>query len=78
MFKGSIEFGIADFEFGKVWPSESELLALDVSEDWRITQINYKRNRNQFSLSYIEFVFNNGYTAPACMAERARDEDELV
>ena len=77
-FKGEVAFGVEEMEYGYQWPSQAELASFDIGEDWRLAQINYKRNRDQFSLSYIEFIFNNGFKSPACKAERAREEDELV
>ena len=77
-FKGEIEFGVEELEYGYEWPSTQELAGFDIGDDWRLSQIKYKRNRDQFSLSYLQFVFNSGYEAPPCMAKRARETDELV
>ena len=38
----------------------------------------YKRNRDEFNLSYIQFAFYNGVTAPPCYADLVRSQDELV
>ena len=74
----NLEFGKPDAEYGFSWPDENEIELIDKStSDWRISQINYKIKFNEFSLSLIQFVFENGIVAQACAAEKARDFDTL-
>ena len=83
-FKGQIEFGKPSAEFGFWFPSEEELVDFHSADfsmadpGWRIKRINYKANRDKFSLSLIQFVFANGAVAPECSAAEASDGGTLV